>query len=148
MHTFLLNRFLLLVLVPVLSACTPATRSCGLETSAPTAAVQNGVLDRLFFGREIPSGGSVSDEQWAVFVREEITPRFPDGLTLWQAEGQWLDPRGILVKEPVMIMEVIHPASADADTRIEAIALGYKRRFHQDAVLRVRTAADVRYFDN
>src|SRR5262249_11578696 len=52
------------------------------------------VTDRIFFGRAIPGGGSVSEEEWATFLAEVVTPRFPDGLTVWRAEGQWTDPRG------------------------------------------------------
>lgn len=49
------------------------------------------VADRLFLGRQIPGGGMVSDADWTAFLAEVVTPRFPEGLTVWRAEGQWLD---------------------------------------------------------
>ncbi|MGH7544329.1 MAG: DUF3574 domain-containing protein, partial [Gemmatimonadota bacterium] len=68
------------------------------------------VADRLVFGRAIPEGGSVSDEDWRAFLEEVVTPKFPEGLTVWRAEGQWTDPRGVLVEEPVLVIEIVHPA--------------------------------------
>lgn len=94
------------------------------------------VSDRLFFGRSIPAGGSVSDSAWEAFLAEVVTPRFPDGLTIWRAEGQWRGPDGRMDREPVMIVEVLHPRGATPDSVFEAIARHYRLRFGQDAVLR------------
>ena len=41
----------------------------------------------LYFGLSRPKG-SVSELDWQIFLRDEVTRRFPDGLTVWQAEGQ------------------------------------------------------------
>lgn len=115
--------------------CAPAE---GPVSPAPAKAM---VADRLFFGRAIPGGGLVSEEAWASFLAEVVTPRFSEGLTVWRAEGQWTDPRGQLVRESVQVVEVIHPAGPRADSSLAAIAREYKRRFHQGAVLRVTTPA-------
>ena len=104
-------------------------------------ALQSTVIDRLFFGTNIPSGGRVSEQEWQTFVREVVTPRFKDGLTIFEGNGQWLDPRGDLVREHVMIVEVAHTPSASVDADLRAIADEYKKRFHQDAVLRVTVPA-------
>src|SRR5262245_1539616 len=104
------NRLPLLILVSALAGCaTVASTDAPRGRAVSTEVVPADVADRLFFGRAIPTGGTVSDEQWDEFAREEITPRFPSGLTVCQAQGQWLDPRGVLVHEPVMIVEIIHP---------------------------------------
>ncbi|HKY60991.1 MAG TPA: DUF3574 domain-containing protein [Gemmatimonadota bacterium] len=105
------------------------------------------VADRLLFGRAVPDGGLVSDEDWQAFLDEVVTPKFPEGLTVWRAEGQWADPLGVLVEEPVLVIEIVHPASARADSAMAAIAEEYRRRFHQDAVLRVTTDASVHLFE-
>src|SRR5215210_5009412 len=73
------------------------------------------VADRLFCGRSIPGGGSVSDEEWTAFVDGVVTPRFPDGLTIWRADGQWRGKDGTLVHEPVMVIEILHPMSPEFD---------------------------------
>ena len=106
----------------------------------------NVVIDRLFFGTNIPSGGRVSDEEWKSFVRDVVTPRFKDGLTIFEANGQWLDPRGDLVREHVMVVEVAHPTRSAIDADLRAIAEEYKRRFHQDAVLRLTVPARLVFY--
>jgi len=105
-----------------------------IATGCATSGI---VVDRLFFGTNIPSGGQVSDEEWKAFVKDVVTPRFKDGLTVVEGDGQWLDPRGDVVREHVHIVEVAHKPGPDADQAIQSIADEYKKRFKQDAVLRV-----------
>src|SRR5262245_38533220 len=80
------------------------------------------VADRLYFGRAPPDGGLVSEEAWEAFLHDVVTPHFPERLTVWRAEGQWTDPRGQLVREPVVVLEVVHPAGPRADASLAAIA--------------------------
>ena len=82
----------------------------------------------------------VSDEEWTRFVAEVVTPRFPDGLTIWRADGQWREGEQI-VREPVMILEVLHRGDPASRASIEAIAQEYRTRFRQSAVLRVTSPA-------
>jgi hypothetical protein len=109
-------------------------------------ASQHVVIDRLFFGTNIPSGGKVSDDDWKTFVREVVTPKLKDGLTIFEANGQWLDPRGDLVREHVMVVEFAHAPSGTIDADLRAIANEYKKRFKQDAVLRVTVPANVAFY--
>jgi len=115
---------------------------------ATAPLVEHSVLaDRLFCGRSIPGGGSVSDEEWSAFVDGVVTPRFPDGLTIWRADGQWRGKDGQLVHEQVMVIEILHPASLELDRAITEIADEYRRRFHQDAVMRVTLPARMEFVD-
>lgn len=41
----------------------------------------------LYFGRNIPTGGIVSESDWQKFVDEAVTPRFPGGMTVLDADG-------------------------------------------------------------
>ena len=104
------------------------------------------VADRLFFGRNIPAGGTVTDIEWERFLRSVITPRFPKGLTIWQANGQWLDPRGEIVREPVFVVEIFHEVNDEDNVSIAAIAAEYKKRFGQDAVLRITTPSETHFY--
>jgi hypothetical protein len=122
-----------------------ALAAIGLLVLAGCAARH--VADRLFLGREIPGGGVVSEAEWDAFLDEVVTPRFPEGLTVWRADGQWLDAQGLTVQEPVMVIEVLHPADAEADAAIAEIANEYRRRFRQEAVLRVTVEAEMRLFE-
>jgi hypothetical protein len=124
------------------TSCAPTA----VQTSPapnPTSAARIYISDRLYFGRSIPGGGSVSDADWAGFLREVVTPRFPAGLTVWRAEGQWRDDDGAIVREESFVLELIHPASIRADSAVQAIIAEYKQRFRQEAVLRVRDQVQV-----
>ena len=125
-----------------------AGAACARPPVRPAAAEPSPVVaDRLVFGRAIPGGGVVSDGEWETFVREVITPRFPDGLTLWRAEGQWRGRDGEIVREPVAVLELVHPAHPETEAALRAIAEEYKRRFRQEAVLRTTADVRVRLFD-
>jgi hypothetical protein len=94
------------------------------------------VSDRLFCGLSIPGGGTVSQADVDRFVEEIVEPRFPDGFTVWRARGEW---RG--GSEEVVILEIVHPAHLRLDRSVQEIAQEYRRRFRQEAVLRVTMPA-------
>lgn len=121
----------------------------GLYTASARAPSTPPVLvaDRLFFGRAIPGGGFVSEEEWAMFLHDVVTPRFPEGLTIWRAYGQWTDSRGQLIRESVLVLEVLHPPGPRVDSSLAAIARQYKGRFHQGSVLRVSTPAVGHFYE-
>jgi len=125
-------------LLSLATACAsvPSSRDAAVAQTTPAGA-QALVSDRLFFGRDIPGGGQVSDSAWAAFLAEVVTPRFPAGLTVWHGDGQWLDSRGVLEHEAAMVVEVMHAPGVPPDSVFERIATEYRTRFHQDAVIRV-----------
>ena len=89
----------------------------------------------LLFGRAIGGRIGVSDAQWARFLDREITPRFPDGLTVFDARGQWRDPdRNRIVREPSKVVTIVLPGRSDDAQRLNEIAEAYKKRFGQQAV--------------
>ena len=134
----LLSRALVLLALAGAPACAPAF-------AGPPGAGQTWVSERLFFGRTIPGGGVVSDAEWATFLREVVTPRFPDGLTTWRAEGQWREATGEIVAEPSMVLEVYHRGTAADFAAVGEIADAYRTRFRQEAVLRVTDRVRVRF---
>ena len=118
-----------LPLLTITLACAPAIHSGAREPV---------VVERLYFGRHTADTLIVTDSAWGVFVREVITPRFPVGLTVWPATGQWRDPDGHIHREPSFVLELVLPRRRhDNDAAITAIVAEYKRRFRQEAVLRV-----------
>jgi hypothetical protein len=103
------------------------------------------VTDTLYFGTETPSG-TVSAAEWQTFVDEVVTPRFPQGFTVTRGEGQWRGPDGRIVHESSYILQLVHADFRRDEGAIAEIAAEYKARFHQDAVLRVRTPAHMTLF--
>jgi len=106
----------------------------------PAAPPCQGPLQRkevadLLFGRDIGHRTGVSEAAWSRFVAREITPRFPDGLTIINAVGQWRDrATGTIVREPAKQVEIVLPGGDDDEARLAAIAAAYKRAFRQHAV--------------
>jgi hypothetical protein len=96
-------------------------------------------LDTLYFGTQKPEGGVVSDAEWQQFLADEITSRFPSGLTTWDASGQWRDAHNVIERERTHIVQLQHRSSGDDEARIAAIIAAYKKRFAQESVLRIRS---------
>ena len=138
-----LSTFHSLALALVLAGCAPAVPS----TLPAPVAQEAWIADRLYFGRNVPGGGTVSEADWAAFLHDVVTPRFPDGMTVWRGQGQWRDAGGAVQAEDVIVVEILHPADPRADAALEEIAGEYKRRFRQESVLRVRAPAQARLFD-
>jgi hypothetical protein len=104
----------------------------GLECRGGQKAQQ---VAELSFGRRIIGHIAVSETQWIQFVDNEITPRFPDGLTVFDAAGQWRDPASKkIVRELSKIVLIVLPGNADDLPRLNEIAETYKRRFRQQSV--------------
>jgi len=142
-------RFLSTLLVLALGGCV-AVRSEKIAPVAPSASTESSaapasILDRLYFGRTIPGGGEVSDAQWAAFLAEVVTPRFPAGLTAWHADGQWRNATGTITREPCTVLELIHPDDGALDRAVAEIIAEYRRRFGQESVLRVRARVDAQF---
>lgn len=100
---------------------------------------------QLFFGRNVGAKPGVTDASFAKFVDEELTPRFPDGLTILDGGGQWRGPENKLIRESAKIVLIVLPTSGDASDRIEAVRDAYKIRFKQDSVLLITQAACVSF---
>ena len=127
-----------------LFAAIVAVALWGCTAMPPAGAAM--VATRLFFGMSIPGGGRVGEADWRGFLKHEVTPRFPDGLTVLPATGQWRDrATGRVVREPSRVLLLLHKGSPKSETAIRAIMDAYKKRFRQDAVLRVDTAVRVAF---
>ncbi len=114
-----------------------------LASGCATDAV---IGDRLFFGTDIPGGGTVSDSDWATFMKDVVTPRFKDGLTVLDGNGQWLGADGQIARERVHVVEVEHKRDEASEAAIREIATEYKRRFKQEAVLRVTAPVTMKFY--
>ena len=119
-----------------------------VSTEALRAATSTGNLfhrTELYFGRNRP-GGEVSEAQFQHFLEVEVTKRFPDGLTLLDGLGQFLDSSGTIVKEKSKVLILLYPLNdRQADQKIEDIRTAYKGQFQQESVLRVDTLERVSF---
>jgi hypothetical protein len=114
-----------------------ATNSGAAQTFAAACqgAQKSALIAQLLFGRDIGDRVGVSDAAWRRFVAQQITPRFPDGLTIIGATGQWRDrAHGRIVREPSKLVMIVLPGKSDDQARLDAVVGAYKRRFHQQSV--------------
>jgi hypothetical protein len=129
--------------VPALVLCLCAA----LSTNAPRAAVQAAAAvnecgpvgapsmrTTLYFGLNRKTG-NVSETQWKRFLRDHVTPRFPQGLTVWEANGQWRRADGVIVQEPAKVLLLVHDQTPAVHAAIDAIIEDYKKTFEQESVL-------------
>jgi hypothetical protein len=92
----------------------------------------------LYFGSARSDGPAVTPEEFQRFVDKEITPRFPDGLTLLTGLGQFRVSNGTIEKERSMLLILFYPVKTirDSSNKIEQIRQAYEDQFHQESVLR------------
>ena len=128
--------FCVLVMCAGLTGCATVT---AMRCEAPA---QEQVQDLLYFGTRTPTG-EVSAADWARFLEDTVTPRFPAGLTVWSAQGQWRNDAGVAVHEASYVLNLVHPSNAAAEQAIGEIIAIYRERFQQQSVLRVRSLACV-----
>ena len=132
----------------LLRLTAPLLIALHLASCAASVPLQQGahaaLCDRLYLGRSIAGGGSVSDADWELFVAGVVVPAFPDGHTVWRAEGAWRGADGSVVREPSFVLELIRD-NGSGDAAIETIINTYKSRFRQESVLWVRAPVWVRF---
>ena len=92
---------------------------------------------QLFFGQKIDGKPGVSDADFRKFVDDELTPRFPDGLTVLNGGGKWHGSESQMIRAASKVVVIVLPAKGDANARINAVLDAYRQRFQQEAVLRV-----------
>jgi len=92
------------------------------------------VRTTLYFGLARPKG-TVTELEWQIFLRDEVTKRFPDGLTVWEAEGQWQTPAGTIDHEQSKVLLLVHPDTVAARQSVLAVIDTYRKTFEQQSVL-------------
>lgn len=127
------------VAVSTLSACAPKTNGSALETvSVPTCQKGSTLMNRveLIFGATWKRG-SITPALWKRFLAEEVTPRFPDGLSTFDIKGQWRNAKGQIVKLPSRILLIWYSPAPDTSVKIDAIREAFNKRYDQESVMRI-----------
>ena len=88
---------------------------------------------QLLFGRNIGNRMGVSESAWTRFLDREIVPRFPDGLTVFDATGRYRLANRV-AREPSKMVEIALPGTPEDMVRLNEIVEAYKSRFKQQSV--------------
>ncbi|MFT8242517.1 DUF3574 domain-containing protein [Roseomonas sp. BN140053] len=112
--------------------------ACAAPTACPPGTTPAALAEAIF-GRNRDGALRVSEADWDRFLAEEVTPRFPDGLTVLDARGQWRGADARPEREPAKLLLLVLPGTtpAEAAARLEPVAAAYRTRFDQESVLRV-----------
>jgi hypothetical protein len=132
-HSALRTAHPLLAVAALAAGFMAAAAAAAAEDAACPDSMKPMQQVEMMFGRNIGGGLGVGEAQWSRFLRREVTPRFPDGLSVIDAAGQWRE-NGRLVREPSKLVIIVTPDDAPSRDKIAAIVAAYKEQFHQQSV--------------
>jgi hypothetical protein len=122
----------------IMAACTiaslagcaaPTTPACAPGYGQPVAIVT------LYFGKAIPGRSDLTDQEWQGFLGSAIAANLPDGYTVWDANGGWLNPiTDKTVREGSKVLLVALPEAPDSLAAIGRIRSAYQTQYQQQSV--------------
>jgi hypothetical protein len=137
------------VLGAALSACATAGTPAIPQVAALGAPACPGgePMQRLelLFGLTRKEGDKIGAAEWQAFVDAEVTPRFPEGLTVLRGYGQWRTKHGVIARVLTHVLVIWYRPGADSEAKIGAIRAAYKAQFTQDSVMRVDSVSCVSF---
>lgn len=142
-----------MLLVLAGAGCTTKPGEAQARGSAAAAAVEvrpGWLRTELYFAIGDWTETALTTEpesQWSEFLDREVTPRFPDGLTVIDVYGQWREskPAAPILRERSRLLVIVHPDTREAAEKIEAIRAAWKQARGETSVLRVTQPADVSF---
>ncbi len=141
-EAMMLNKLALPLAFVLLTGCQAP--SAPLEqippNTAPVAVCGAGDImmqTTLWFGMNKPQGGTVSSLEWQQFLDNDVTPRFKEGLAMYDARQQGLGNNGAIVRENSKALILIHAPDRASSDAINVLRETYQQRFAQKSVMRV-----------
>jgi hypothetical protein len=133
------------------SSDAPAAATAAMQGDAGRPGSARWVRSELYFGVGLagqPQDGRAraKEADWQAFLDREVTPRFPDGLTVFDAYGQWLAGSGDRpARLRTKVLVILHEDTPEKRAAVDAIRLAWKAQWHDQSVLLVNEAADVSF---
>ncbi|MBC7924509.1 MAG: DUF3574 domain-containing protein [Bryobacteraceae bacterium] len=116
----------------------PAAQSAETLRRPTASAAEVWARTELYFGTNKSNNQQVTEAEFAGFVDNQVTTRFPDGLTLLTGYGQFKGSNGLVIREKSYVLILFYPPQTqDANKKIQEIRDRYKSDFGQESVLRV-----------
>jgi hypothetical protein len=113
-----------------LGGCAAQTNpSCAPGLGSPVA------IFTLFLGKAIPGRDDLTEKEWLAFVEATVTTNLPNGYTIWDANGGWMNPvTHRTVNEGTKVLLVALPDVPDSLAAINRIRTGYQIQYQQQLV--------------
>lgn len=75
-------------------------------------------------------GLAIAEGEWRKFVDEEVTPRFPDGVSVIDGTSQWrADTTTPIERDRTKVLALMHAGSDEALEKVAALLAAFERRF-------------------
>lgn len=113
------------------AGCAPraVSSACAAGMGAPV------LVYTLYFGEQIPGRGDLTDAEWRGFLDDTITPNLPNGYTVWDAKGAWMNPMTHrTIREPTKVLTVALPVDQAGLAAVNRIRSAYQVAFRQQLV--------------
>lgn len=88
---------------------------------------------QLFFTPRTPA--RLSETELRRFVAQEVTPRFPDGVTVVDGGGQWKGSENRMIRDAAKVVLIVLPSKGDPTAEVEAVRTAYRARFKQEPLV-------------
>ena len=93
------------------------------------------VVFTLFLGKAVPRRGDLTDQEWMSFVDSTVTSSLPNGYTVFDASGGWMNPMTRqTIKEDTKVLLVALPDVPESLAAINRIRTAYQIKFQQQLV--------------
>lgn len=89
----------------------------------------------LYFGLTT-SEGEITAEEWDLFIEEIATPNFPEGMTVYDSFGKWMNPEEEIISQPGKVLVHLFDTGTDKSAEIEDVISEFKNRFGAQSVIR------------
>ena len=119
-----------ITMLAALAGCArPPPPGCATGLGAPMQVFT------LYFGRSIPGRAELTDAEWPAFLDETVTRMLPNGYTVLDASGGWMNPSTRrTIRENTKVLVVALPDSPESLPSIEQVRRAYQTEFQQQLV--------------
>ncbi len=124
-----------LFIAVIILAPPGCARRGGTASTAPTLAADSAQPEQ-----------GVSEGRWRQFLDREVTPRFPDGLSVVDLYGQWQG-KGDTAPERLRskMLLIAYPDKEENRAKVEALRAAWKRMTGDQSVMRLTAPLDVSF---
>jgi hypothetical protein len=103
------------------------------------------VRTELVFGLSRDDGTGIDEMDWQRFVDSAISAWFPNGFTIFDANGRWRGMEGNVESKPSRVVVIFHDGSEANLRKIDELRRIYSQRFGQQSVLRASSSVWVAF---
>jgi hypothetical protein len=89
----------------------------------------------VFLGEDIPGRSDLTDKEWQAFLDDIVTANLPNGYTVFDASGGWMNPiTHKSIREGTKVLLAALPDVPASLAAVNRIRNAYQIKFHQQLV--------------